>query len=199
MKGKSGPASLAALDWPKFELLVAEIYRRQGYAVEISSGFGSEDGIDMKLTRGEENILVQCKHWKVLKGYEVGAQEIMALYQMVSDEPGRQGIFVSTGQYRDDAREFVNGKPIKLMGVGDVELLIPQVSRHNENILNVKSWVAEFIANAKIVDPDCPKCRKPMLLKRIRNGTPSWRCPDFPICNGKLDARVDLVTRRPGS
>jgi restriction system protein len=195
MKGKSGPANLAALDWPKFELLVAEIYRRKGYAVEISSGFGSEDGIDMKLIRGEEITLVQCKHWKMLKDYKVGAQEIMGLYQMVANEPGQLGLFFSTGEYRDDAREFVEGKPIQLMGVADVERLIPQVSRSNENILNIKSWVAEFIANAKIVDPECPKCSKPMILKSARDGTPAWRCPDFPVCEGKLDARVDLVRR----
>jgi len=196
LKGQSGPSSLAALDWPKFELLVAELYRRRGYAVEISSGFGSEEGIDMKLTRGDEVILVQSKHWEILKGYQVGAQEIMGLYQMVANEPGQHGIFVSTGEYTSEAREFVEGKPIQLMGIADVERMIPQVSRKNENLLNVKSWVSEFTANAKIVDPECPKCRKLMLLKSARNGVPAWRCPDFPNCDGKLDARLDLLKGR---
>ncbi|MEI8343048.1 MAG: restriction endonuclease, partial [Verrucomicrobiota bacterium] len=173
LKGKSGPGNLAALDWPKFELLVAEIYRRRGYNVEISSGFGSEEGIDLKLTRGDEVTLVQCKHWKMLKDYKVSAQEIMNLYQMVANDPGVQGIFVSTGEYTSDAREFIEGKPIQLMGLSDVELLVPQVARKNENLLNIKSWVAEFIANAKIVDPECPKCQKPMLLKSARDGTPN--------------------------
>jgi len=196
LKGQAGPTSLAALDWPKFELLVAEIYRRKGYTVEISSGFGSEEGLDMKLIRGEEVILVQSKHWEILKQYQIGAQEIMGLYQMVANEPGWQGIFVSSGEYRNDAREFVVDKPIQLKGVADIERMIPDVSRKNENLLNIKSWVAEFISHAKIVDPECPKCRKPMELKSDRSGVPVWRCPDFPNCDGKLDARADLVKGR---
>ena len=196
MKGPGGPSSIGALDWPKFELLVAEIYRRRGYAVEISSGFGTEEGLDVKLTRGGEAILVQCKHWKVLKDYKVGAQEIEGLYMKVANEPGQQGIFVSTGEYTQEAREFVEGKPLQLLGVGDIEALMPQVAYPDENILNVRSWIREFIANAKIIDPVCPKCRKAMDLKTSRDGTATWRCPDFPNCEGKLEARADLVKGR---
>ena len=80
--------------------------------------------------------------------------------------------------------------------MGDIEALMPQVAYPDENILNVRSWIREFIANAKIIDPVCPKCRKAMDLKTSRDGTATWRCPDFPNCEGKLEARADLVKGR---
>lgn len=196
IKGPRGPTSISELDWPKFELLVAEIYRRRGFAVEISSGFGAEVGLDVKLTRDGETVLVLCKHWTVVRNYKVGAQEIESLYEKVENEPGQQGIFVSTGEFTPEAKEFAEGKPIQLMGVADIEKLIPHVSRNNENILNVRSWIRNFVANVKIVDPRCPKCAKPMLLITAPDGTPGWKCPDSPVCEGKLDARVDLVRKK---
>lgn len=195
-KTRIGVKSLSSLDWQKFELLVAEVYRRQGYSVEISAGFGTEHGVDVMLTRREEVLLIQCKHWKALKNYKVNAQEIQELSEAVAEAPERKGIFVSTGEYTKDAKEFVADKPITLLGPADIELMIPQIQRRNENIYDFALWINEFIDSSKIVDPVCPKCQKPMQLKRGRDGTPIWRCTDTQTCGGRLDARADLVKRR---
>src|SRR6202041_3394432 len=42
-------ASLRAVSWKDFELLVAEAYRRQGYEVDFSLGKGADGGVDLVL------------------------------------------------------------------------------------------------------------------------------------------------------
>jgi len=195
-KGKSALPGLETLDWPDFELLIAEIYRRKGYAVEISSGFGSEGGRDLVFKRGDATLLVECKHWKVLKDYKISAPEIMGLYQWVMSQPGQQGLFITSGEYMDETKSFVEGKPIQLMGMTEVKRLLPQIARPKENLLDIRSWVDEFIAHSKIVDPECPKCHQPMVLSDARDGTPMWNCPDSLRCTGKMNARVNLVKNR---
>ena len=193
---KPAKPGLETLDWPNFELLVAEIYRRKGYQIEISSGFGSEGSRDLLFRKESEIIVVECKHWKVVKNYKISAPEITNLYQWVMSEPGQHGIFISTGDYMDETKAFVEGKPIQLMGLAEVKQLLTSVTRLGENLLEVNSWVGDFIANAKIVDPECPICHEPMVLKAARNGTPIWNCPNSPACPGKMNARVNLVKHR---
>ena len=47
--------SLPAVSWKEFEYLVAEAFRRQGYAVDYSLGRGADGGVD---ERAEESIVV---------------------------------------------------------------------------------------------------------------------------------------------
>src|SRR6478672_7836591 len=59
--------ALARTDWADVERLLAAYYRRAGYDVEHCGTGGSrqqfDGGVDLRLRRGEEVILVQCKHW----------------------------------------------------------------------------------------------------------------------------------------
>lgn len=61
---QSGIDSIRALSWSHFELLVGDAYRQQGYSVEETGQGGADGGIDLKLRRGVEVILVQCKQWR---------------------------------------------------------------------------------------------------------------------------------------
>ena len=196
LPAKPAKPGLESLDWPSFELLVAEIYRRKGYQIEISSGFGSAGGRDLLFKQGTEIILVECKHWKAVKNYKISAPEITNLYQWVMSEPGQKGVFITTGDYMEDAKEFVVGKPIQLMGLAEIKKLMSSVTRKGENLLDINTWVGDFIPNATIVDPKCPICHKAMLLKTARDGTPIWNCLDPTSCLGKMDARVNLVKHR---
>jgi len=56
--------SIRALSWQEFERLVAEYYRRQGYAVETGSGGGADGGVDLRLFKDGRKAVVQCKRWK---------------------------------------------------------------------------------------------------------------------------------------
>ena len=50
--------SLRAVAWKDFEFLVAEAYRRQGYAVDFSLGKGADGGVDLVLRKAGRTSLV---------------------------------------------------------------------------------------------------------------------------------------------
>ena len=182
---------LGSLRWDQFELLVGEIFRRQGYSVELSAAMGSEDGIDLTLRRDSETILVQCKHWKTA---QVSEGEIQEFYRAIAASGAPRGIFVTTGEFTPVAREFAGGKGIEMMDGAALAKSIAALARPGENLCVVSEWIEEFVANARIFDPECPICHGTMAVRHSRaNGAPSWNCRNYPRCPGRRDPRLDLL------
>jgi restriction system protein len=179
------------MSWENFELLAGEIFRRQGFDVEISSGLGADGGIDLTLRRDREVRLVQCKCLSAEN--KVTVMAMREFYGLLVAENAKGGIFMTTGLYSRDAREFAEGKPIKLLGRAEIEQLMASVARPGENLCIIRDWIDNFAARARVTDPDCPRCRKPMKLKRGAMGRLFWSCTLFPRCRGKRDARTELV------
>jgi restriction system protein len=187
----SSEAALETLRWDQFELLIGEIFRRQGYAVELSAALGADGGVDLMLRRDGECIPVQCKHWKTSR---VAAREMREFYGTMTDAAAPRGIFVTTGSFTRDAREFAEGKAIQLLDGAALEKLIAGVRRPEENIFDVTSWIEDFTAAARIFDPECPFCRGAMVIRHNRsNGSAFWGCATYPRCAGKRDPRADLL------
>jgi restriction system protein len=183
--------TLDSISWENFELLAGEIFRRQGFEVEIGSGLGADGGKDLTLRRDGEVRLVQCKLFSA--DNKVSVMAMREFYGMLMAEKATSGIFMTTGLYSRDAREFAEGKSIELLGRAEIEQLIASVSRRGENLCVIGNWIDEFTASAHVTDPDCPRCRQPMKLKRGAMGSVFWSCRSFPRCRGKRDARTELV------
>jgi hypothetical protein len=185
--------SLDDLTWENFELLVGEIFRRKGFEVEISSGLGADGGKDLTLRREGEVRLVQCKF--LSPDNKVPVMAMREFYGLIVAEKAKNGIFMTTGLYSRDAREFAEGKPIELLGRAEIQKLVAEVARPGENFFHVRSWVDDFAAVANVVDPDCPRCRQPMKLRRGVTGQAFWGCSSYAKtrCRGKRDAREELV------
>ena len=182
--------SLDTVSWSQFELVIAECYRRQGYEVEVSSGLGADGGIDVKLTKAGETVLVQCKQWKT---YKVSVKEIREFYGVLVSEGARRGLFVNTGEYTRDCRVFAEGKPIELLGRADIEQMVAAVQEPGENLWDFASWLPNFMTEARIITPLCPKCGSPMTLRHSDRNPPFWGCSAYPRCRGKRDARLELL------
>jgi len=182
--------TLEDVGWENFELLSGEIFRRQGFEVEISSGLGADGGKDLTLRRDGEVRLVQCKRLSA-KNW-VSVMEMREFYGLLMAENAKSGIFMTTGFYSQDAKEFAKGKPIELLGRADIERLMLSVARSGENLCIVRDWIDDFVAGANVADPICPRprCRMPMELRRGAAGGMFWRCTR---CHGKRDARTELV------
>jgi hypothetical protein len=113
---------MLALAPDDFELLIAAAYRAQGYRVRVRGG-QNDGGIDLFLYRGKEIIAVQCKRWGSSR---VGAPHIREFIGAIADAPKvTGGIYVTTGNYTEQARqlayrhgiELINGRSIaKLVG-----------------------------------------------------------------------------------
>jgi restriction system protein len=63
--------ALSRVGWEQLESMLANFYRGQGYQVEEvgtgATGAKFDGGIDLKLRKDNEYILVQCKHWNAMK------------------------------------------------------------------------------------------------------------------------------------
>jgi restriction system protein len=185
--------TLENMNWENFELLAGEIFRRQGFDVEINSGLGADGGKDLTLRRDGEVRLVQCKRLSA-KNW-VSVEEMREFYGLVMAENAKRGIFMTTGFYSQPAREFAEGKPIELLGRVEIERLMASVAQPGENMCIIRSWIDDFAAGARVTDPVCPRprCRKPMKLRRGATGRAFWGCSGFPPCRGRRDARTELV------
>ena len=183
-------ATIDSITWDQFELVIAEIYRREGYQVEVSSGLGSDGGVDVKLRKDGAITLVQCKQWKV---YKVSVKNIREFYGTMVHEGAQHGIFVSTAKYTRDCHEFASGKPVDLLTRADIERLAMAAQRPGENIWDVGQWITGFEATALINNPACPYCHKVMVLRQPPRNKPFWGCPSYPRCRGKREARHELL------
>lgn len=81
--GNGGAEAISGMSWREFEILMAEGFRRRGFAVTDKGGQGADGGVDLVLTRGNERFLVQCKQWRALK---VGVSVVRELYGVMSAE-----------------------------------------------------------------------------------------------------------------
>ncbi len=172
--------------------MVGELYRRQGYNVELCSGDGPDGGVDLRLRKDGQTTLVQCKHWKV---YKVGVSTVRELFGILCAEKADHAILMITGRFTPDALAFANGKPLELPDGTRLQGLIGQY-RHTDqgDLLNVASWSSAFARSAIIADPVCPLCRSSMVLREAKqSGNRFWGCSTYPRCRGKRNVRPELM------
>lgn len=116
-----GTDALARLTWQDFEHLLAEHYRAQGYRVEHHTQVASlktlDDGVDLRLSRGSESIILQCKHWDAL---EVEVQEVNELLSVMLNEAATRGILVTRGRFSAEAINIQRRQPRLQLMDGDV-------------------------------------------------------------------------------
>jgi len=105
-------AALRTMSWRDFELLVGEAFRLRGYAVTELGGNGADGGVDLKLTRGGETFLVQCKRWKA---YQVSVEVVRELYGVMAAQGAAGGFVVTSGTFTEPARNFAQGRNIELI------------------------------------------------------------------------------------
>lgn len=117
-------ATIPALTWRRFETLVAEAYRRQGYEVFRPSGNGPDGGVDLVLKKDGNTILVQCKQWRAWK---VGVKVVRELYGVMTARHAQGAILVTSGIFTHDARTFAAGKPLDLVEGAQLAELIRSV------------------------------------------------------------------------
>lgn len=187
----STPSGLHSLRNDQIELLIGEIFRREGYTVELSAALNTDDGIDLMLRRDSETTLVQCKHWSVAR---VTAREVREFYGAMAAGGAPQGLLVTTGTFTPDALDFAPTKGIQLLDGAAVTAKIATVSKPGENLCAVSSWIDDFVAHARIFDPECPVCHTTMVIRANRaSGAPSWGCRNHPRCPGRREPRLDLL------
>jgi restriction system protein len=177
LDNQTGLDSLLGLPWKQFEDLVAEAYRREGYAVEETLGGGADGGVDLILYRGGKTTVVQCKRWT---GKPVRVEVVRELYGVMTHQRADAAKLVATTTFTADALNFARGKRIELIDKNALLKLLRGV-QHSAKIAPVQSDDA----------PHCPRCKSNMVKRTARRGANAgrsfWGCVHYPTCKGIRD------------
>ena len=103
------------LSGSQFEREMATLFKRRGYIVELRGGAG-DGGIDILARKGGETTIIQCKRYK----NPVGPAAARELYGSLIASGADQGILACTAGFTKGARDFVDGKPIRLVDSWDI-------------------------------------------------------------------------------
>lgn len=120
-------AAMDEIGWEDFERLIAEYYRRKGFAVSRHGGNGPDGGVDLVLRKGKEKYLVQCKHWKA---YKVPVQLVREFYGVMASHGADGGHFVTSGVYTEEALAFAKGLNLELVDGHKLRLMIEAARRN---------------------------------------------------------------------
>lgn len=178
--------SLRALPWREFELLVGEYYRRRGFLVEERGGASADGGVDIALRKSGRMTLVQCKHWKV---YKVGVQPVRELLGVMSHGKADEGVFVTSGTYTSEARDFARQNRIDLVDGDSLLQMVGSVRQtHGSPSGQVTQPAPSPRPSITGSAPACPKCGSPMALRTARTGQNAgsqfYGCTRYPACRG---------------
>ncbi|MGE5212676.1 MAG: restriction endonuclease [Nitrospirota bacterium] len=169
--------SLRDLPWKRFEDVIAEAYRRRGYHVEEMLGTGADGGVDLRLRKNGNLVLVQCKRWR---GKPVPVQVVRELYGVMTDQRAAAAKLVATTSFTADAVAFAKDKAIELVDSNALLRLVRDVQTTSR--ITVSSDEPDHLT------PNCPRCNTPMLMREARRGPNAghkfWGCPNYPKCRG---------------
>lgn len=183
---QTGIESIRSLSWRDFERLLAEAFRRQGYSVEENGESGPDGGVDLRLNRGDEHVLVQCKQWL---SWSVGVKVARELYGIVAAENATRGIVVTSGAFTADAIAFARNVPLTLIAGDELRALIADV-RSTPTITEKgrDERPRSEPVRAELEVPQCPACGEAMKLRTAkqgsRPGSQFWGCSKYPSCRG---------------
>ena len=178
------------LSWQRFEMIVGEAFRRQGYAVAETGDGGADDGSDLVLQKDGKEYFVQCKHWKALR---VGVRPIRELAGVVSARRAAGGIVVSSGSYSKDATEFARASGIELIDGAALEQMIIDAQAPMPYLESTGQWRNHTQAFDISPAPDCPTCSALMVKRTAKRGANAgkqfWGCSKYPECKGTREVR----------
>lgn len=121
------PSYLEQMDAREFELLVCDLFRREGYSAE-STPFSGDSGVDGYLRRDGKLYLLQCKRTKG----SVGQPVLRDLFGTMAHERADGGIVVTTGRVSRQAREWAEGKEIQLIELHELSDMTRRLYSENE-------------------------------------------------------------------
>ncbi len=137
--------ALSRIDWRAFERLIADYYRDQGFEVDhsgtgASSRIGFDGGIDLKLRKNDEYVLVQCKHENV---YKVTHNPVHELLGVMANEGASRAILITSGEFTQAALEagrklghvqLIDGIQVRDLLADRLKTLSPSTSAENSGI-----------------------------------------------------------------
>jgi len=125
--------------------MVAEGFRRLGYAVENRGRYVPETAGHISLSKNGERTLVECQEWRAT---QVGLGPVRELYRTMPFEHADGALLVTSGSFTPEAELFARDKPIGLID-GQALLELVEKAQHSRDGQPAHS-------------PRCPVCSRSM-------------------------------------
>ncbi len=116
LANKKNHEDLLLLNPRQFEELVAEVWGRFGYDVELTAQTrdGGRDIVAVRKAEAAVKFLIECKRYDPSRKVEVSL--VRALFGVKVDEGASKAIMATTSSLTRDAQEFVERHPWELEG-----------------------------------------------------------------------------------
>lgn len=158
----------------------------QGYRVVETGGGGADGGVDLRLVKGAEKFLVQCKQSRAFK---VGVEVVRELYGVMAAEGAAGGFVVTSGSFTAAACRFADGRNLQLLDGPALHDMLRQVQSPQGSTPRAK--VVQLPGEGAVdpaLPPACPNCATPMVKRRGKRGAIAgsefWGCSSYPLCRG---------------
>lgn len=96
----------------EFEIAVAELFRRVGFDVDVTSYIG-DGGKDAIMRKDGKTYLMEAKKWGPNR--EVGSRNLRIFFSALDEYDAAGGYFVTSGSFHRSAREYEPRIPIQLI------------------------------------------------------------------------------------
>jgi restriction system protein len=160
------------MSWIEFEELVAANYSAQGYEVNRVGQAGPDGGVDLRMEKNGQTVLVQCKHYRNSWVHELPLRQFLGTLENFKAD---RGIFVSCGVFDETAERFAKqNSRIEIVAGEQLQEMIQEAVRQR---LSGRTYL-------------CPLCGSPAKPKTGRRG-PFLSCSNYPACKGALDWPAD--------
>lgn len=174
---------LRDLEWKRFEELTAAFFREKSYRAETQQS-GADGGIDVKLYGKDSDrpiAVVQCKAWNTR---QVGIKPVRELLGVITHEQVLAGIFMTTGEYTQEAIAFARDNPITLL---TGELFLAEIL---EMPVESQQRLLAVATRGDYMTPTCPSCGIKLTHRTSQNGD-FWGCKNYPRCKVKIFSKSE--------
>jgi Restriction endonuclease/Topoisomerase DNA binding C4 zinc finger len=166
---------LKKLEWRRFEELCAAYFGTLGFTTR-STRFSADGGVDIDLyEKGSEHlsIIVHCKAWST---QSVGIQLVRKLRAAMTAEKAAEGVFVASGKFTREARDFAAKENISLIDGADLVGKITALAPEQAAALLTSATQGDYLT------PTCPTCAIKMISRTNEGGRKYWGCRNYPRC-----------------
>lgn len=173
---------LNEIEWKRFEVLCSAAISALGL-IPKETQYGADGGIDIVVSRNEASEPIGVVQCKAGEDRIVGIKPVRELLGVMAHGSYKQGMFITTGRYTQEAIDFAQGKIVLVTG----DMLIAKINGlpqdQLQNVLNIA-----FEGDYRI--PTCPKCGVKMVLRESGKGRSAgnsfWGCVHYPRCRQTL-------------
>ena len=166
---------LDALEWKRFEIVCAKYFEMRGFTSRTNL-CGADGGIDIQLfatgSVGPDSV-VQCKAWT----RKVRLDPVRGLLGSMTAVGVKKGIFMTTGDYTRDARDFAEKNGISLIGGKELLAKIGALAPQQQAELLAVATDGDYLT------PTCASCGTKMTLRtNPKDQSQFWGCLNYPRC-----------------